>query len=137
MIKKTITYTDYNGVRRTEDFYFNLSKADLMRMNVRANGDLSEMMKRVIDAQDVPAMFEIFEDLIRESYGVKTPDGRSFVKRSEDYEAFKSSEAYSELLDDLLDADKCAEFFNGVVPAGLVEQMKAEQAKQNLIAATN
>ena len=138
MIKKTITYTDYNGNQRTEDFYFNLNKAELMRMELGVKGGMTEMMNRMIAAQDAPAMMEVFEDLVRKSYGVKTPDGRGFDKDPKHFEAFKSTEAYSELFVELItNPDACAEFFNGVVPANLVEQMKTEQAKQNLIAATN
>lgn len=138
MIKKTITYTDYNGVQRTEDFYFNLSKAELMRMELGVKGGMTEMMNRMIAAQDAPAMMEVFDELVRKAYGVKTPDGRGFIKRPEDYEAFASTEAYSELYVELItNPDACAEFFNGVVPANLAEQVKAEQAKKNLIVATN
>lgn len=138
MIKKTITYIDYNGNQRTEDFYFNLTKAELMRMELGVKGGMTEMMNRMIAAQDAPAMMEVFDDLVCKSYGVKTPDGRGFVKRPEDFEAFKSTEAYSELFVELItNPDACAEFFNGVVPANLAEQVKVEQAKQSLIVATN
>lgn len=138
MIKKTITYTDYNGNQRTETHYFNLNKAELMRLELGVKGTLSEMMKRLIADEDAPAMMELFEDLLRKSYGVKTLDGRGFDKDPKHFEAFKSTEAYSELFMELFtNADACAEFFNGVVPANLAEQVDIEQAKQNLIAATN
>lgn len=131
MIKKTITYVDYNGVERTEDFYFNLTKAELMRMELGVNGGMVEMMHRMIAAQDVPALVEVFEELIRKSYGVKTPDGKGFVKRAEDYEAFKSTEAYSELFIELLSStDASSEFFNGVTPANLAKQVEDEMAKK-------
>lgn len=138
MIKKTITYTDYNGNQRTEDFYFNLNKAELMKMELGVKGGMTEMMNRMIAAQDAPAMMEVFDDLIRKSYGIKAPDGRGFDKDPKHFESFKATEAYSELFVELItNPDACAEFFNGVVPANLAEQVKAEQAKQNLIAATN
>ena len=138
MIKKTITYTDFNGAQRTEDFYFNLTKAELMRMELGVKGGMTEMLNRMIAAQDAPAMMEVFEELVRKSYGVKTPDGRGFVKRQEDYEAFASTEAYSELFVELItDAKACADFFNGVIPANLAAQVDAEMAKQNLAIATN
>lgn len=134
MIKKTITYVDFNGNERTEDFYFNLSKAELMRMELGVKGGMTEMMNRMIAAQDAPAMMEVFENLVRQSYGVKTPDGRGFVKRPEDYEAFKSTEAYSELFVELItNPDACAEFFNGVIPANLAKQVEEEMAKQKAI----
>lgn len=131
MIKKTITYIDFNGNERTEDFFFNLNKAELMRMELGVKGGMTEMMNRMIAAQDAPAMMEVFEELVRKSYGVKTPDGRGFVKRPEDYEAFKSTEAYSELFVELItNPDACAEFFNGVIPANLAKQVEEEMAKQ-------
>lgn len=118
MIKKTITYTDYNGVERTEDFYFNLNKAELMKMEMSTTGGMAEMIQRVVAAQDAPAIIAIFEDLIQRSYGVKTPDGRGFIKSRSDLEAFMSTEAYSILFMELAtDADKAAEFVNGIVPA--------------------
>lgn len=134
MIKKTITYTDYNGVDRTEDFYFNLTKAELLRMEMGVKGGMTEMMNRMIAAQDAPALIEVFEELIRKAYGVKTPDGKGFVKREEDYEAFKSTEAYSELFVELISSSEAsAEFFNGVIPANLAKQVEEEMAKQKAL----
>ena len=134
MIKKTIAYTDFNGTERTEDFYFNLTKAELVRMEMGIKGGMTEMLNRMIAAQDEPALVEVFEELIRKSYGVKTPDGRGFVKREEDFEAFKSTEAYSELFMELISsAEASAAFFNGVIPANLAEQVEAEMAKQKAL----
>ena len=134
MIKKTITYTDYNGVDRTEDFYFNLTKAELLRMEMGVKGGMTEMMNRMIAAQDAPALIEVFEELIHKAYGVKTPDGKGFVKREEDYEAFKSTEAYSELFVELISSTEASsEFFNGVIPANLAKQVEEEMAKQKAL----
>ena len=131
MIKKTITYVDFNGNERTEDHYFNLNKAELMRMEMGVKGGMTEMLNRMIAAQDAPALIEVFEELIRKSYGVKTPDGKGFVKRQEDYEAFVSTEAYSELFMELIsNPEASAEFFNGVIPANLAKQVEEEMAKQ-------
>ena len=70
MIKKTMTYTDFNGTERTEDFYFNLTKAEVMEMEMSTKGGLAEMIQRIIAAQDQPAIIKIFKDLIIRSYGV-------------------------------------------------------------------
>ena len=130
MIKKTITYTDFNGNERTEDQYFNLTKAEITKMELSIKGGLAEMIKRIVDAQDTPAIIEVFEDLIKRSYGVKTPDGRGFVKRAEDLEAFMATEAYSQLFMELAtDADAAAQFVNGIIPADMASQMAAEAAK--------
>lgn len=120
MIKKTMTYTDYNGNKRTEDFYFNLNKAEVAKMEMSTAGGLAEKINRIIEAQDVPALIEIFEELIQKSYGVKTPDGRGFTKKKDDLEAFMATEAYSDLFMELATDDKAAEaFVNGIIPANL------------------
>lgn len=130
MIKKTITYTDYNGNERTEEFYFNLTKADITKMELSVKGGLAEMIKRIVDAQDTPAIIDVFEDLIKRAYGVKTPDGRGFVKRPEDLEAFMATEAYSQLFMELAtDADAASKFVNGIVPADMAKQIAEEAAK--------
>lgn len=117
MIKKTITYTDYNGNHRTESFWFNLTKAEVTRMEMSVQGGMAEMIDRIIDAQDAPSLISTFETMIQKSYGVKTPDGRGFVKRPEDLEAFMATEAYSELFMELVtNATAAAEFVNGIMP---------------------
>lgn len=123
MIKKTITYNDYNGNERTEDFYFHLTKAEITKMEMSTAGGLAEMIQRVVAAQDQPAIIAIFEDLIQKAYGVKTPDGRGFMKKPEFLESFVATEAYSQLFMELAtDADAAAKFINGVVPADMNKQ---------------
>ena len=80
MLKKTITYTDYDGVERTEDFYFNLSKAEIMEMDFSATGGMEKMIKKIVNTKDTKAMIEIFKDIILKSYGEKSSDGRRFIK---------------------------------------------------------
>ena len=80
MRKETITYTDYNGVERTEDFYFNLSKAEILEMEMGTAGGLSEMIQSVVATQDVPSIIKIFKDLVLKAYGQKSPDGKRFIK---------------------------------------------------------
>lgn len=126
MIKKTITYSDYNGVERTEDFYFNLSKAEVMEMELSTTGGLAEMIKRVVAAQDQPAIIKIFKDLILKAYGEKSADGKRFVKSDEIAIAFSQTEAYSVLFMELAtDADAAAKFVNGIVPADAAKQAAA------------
>ena len=128
MIKETITFTDYNGNERKRDYFFNLNKAEIMKMEMSTAGGLAERIQRVVEAQDQPAIIQIFEDLIQKSYGVKTPDG-GFVKRKEDLEEFIATEAYSELFMKLAtDADAAAKFVNGIVPADMAKQLAAPKA---------
>lgn len=129
MLKKTITYTDYNGVERTEDFYFNLSKAEIMEMEMGTSGGLSEMINKIVAAQDAPAIIKIFKDLILKAYGEKSPDGKRFEKKNGALaESFAETDAYSQLFMELAtDTDAAAAFVNGIVPAaekgGNIKQM--------------
>lgn len=117
MLKKTITYTDYNQVERTEDFYFNLSKAEIMEMEMSISGGLAEMIKRIVAEKDAPAIIKIFKDLVLKAYGVKSPDGKQFIKSDELRTAFSQTEAYSELFMELAtNADEAAKFVNGIIP---------------------
>lgn len=124
MIKKTITYTDYNGVERKEDFYFNLTKAEVMEMEMSTKGGLAEMINRIIAAQDQPAIIKIFKDLIIKAYGVKSADGKRFMKSQEIIDEFVQTEAFSQLFMELAtDADAAGKFVNGIVPADMAQQM--------------
>ena len=123
MLKKTITYTDYNDVERTEDFYFNLSKAEVMEMQMSTTGGLAEMIQRIVAAQDAPAIIKVFKDLVLKAYGQKSPDGKRFIKNEELTAEFAQTEAYSQLFMELAtDADAAAAFVNGIVPADLAKQ---------------
>lgn len=120
MLKKTITYTDYNGNDRTEDFYFNLTKAEVMEMEMSTTGGLTDMIQRIVAAQDSPAIIKIFKDLILKAYGEKSPDGKRFVKSDEIKEAFSQTEAYSQLFMELAtDVDAAAAFVNGIIPQNI------------------
>ncbi len=117
MQKETITYVDYNGNSRTEDFYFNLTKAESLEMEMSTNGGFSEMIKRIIAAQDTASLIVIFKDLIKKSYGRKTLDGRGFEKSEEIFKQFEMTEAYSILFMKLAtDAAAATEFVNGIAP---------------------
>lgn len=126
MLKETIKYTDYNGVERTEDFWFHLSKAELMEWEMGTTGGLTEMIKRIVDAQDAPAIIKIFKELVLKAYGQKSPDGKRFIKSEELATEFSQTEAYSQLFMDLAtDADKAAAFVNGIMPSDIAEKAAA------------
>ena len=117
MLKKTITYTDYNNVERTEDFYFNLTKAELMEMEMGAVGGLSGMIEKIVSAKDAPAIIKVFKELVLKAYGEKSADGKRFIKSKEISEAFAQTEAYSQLFMELAtDADAASKFVNGIAP---------------------
>lgn len=117
MLKKTITYKDYNDVERKEDFYFNLTKAEVMEMEMSEVGGMAEMIRKIVDAKDAPAIIKVFKDLILKAYGEKSADGKRFIKSAEISEAFAQTEAYSQLFMELAsDSDAAANFINGIVP---------------------
>lgn len=130
MLKKTITYTDYNDVERTETFWFGLSEAELTEMELSTVGGLSEMMRKIVATRDMPTMIKVFKDLILRSYGEKSPDGKRFIKSEELSSAFAQTEAYSILFMELASDDQAAaNFVNGIVPKKVADQMA--QAQQN------
>ena len=138
MLKKTIAYTDYNGVERKEDFYFNLSKAEIMEMEMSTSGGLTEMISKIVAAQDTPAIIKLFKDLVLRAYGEKSLDGKRFVKIDENgiplSRAFSQTEAYSVLFMELAtDAEAASEFVNGIVPADVSKAAKEEAKNQNLL----
>lgn len=117
MLKKTITYLDYNGTERTEDFYFNLTKAEVAEMELSTEGGLAKKFEKIIAAQDSKQIIEIFKDLILRSYGEKSPDGKRFIKTQEAREAFEQTEAYSDLFIELAsNAESASAFVNGIIP---------------------
>lgn len=123
MIKKTVTYTDYNKVERTENFYFNLSKAEVLEMEMSTAGGMAESIQKIIDAKDMPAIIRVFKDLVLKAYGVKSDDGRRFIKSKELSEEFSQTEAYSQIFMELAtNADEAAKFVNGIVPADLAQK---------------
>ena len=130
MLKKTISYVDYNGTKRTEDFYFNLTKAEISEMELEIPGGMSEMLKRITAAQDTPTLVKIFKDLILRSYGVKSDDGRRFVKSQQLKEEFSQTEAYSELFMELAtNAEAASAFINGIIPADVAKESE-KRAKE-------
>ena len=127
MFKKTVTYTDYNDVKRTETFFFNLTKAEVLEMELGTVGGLSAMIQGVIDAKDTPALIKIFKDLVLKSYGEKSADGKRFIKSPELSEQFAQTEAYSDIFMELATNDVAAsEFVKGITPQGLEEYVQKQ-----------
>ena len=127
MLRKPITYTDYNGIERTEDFFFNLSKPEIVKIQGSVKGGYDVRLKGIAAELNGVAIMEFFEELIMKSYGEKSEDGRRFIKSEELSVAFMQTPAYEALFEELVTNDNAASaFVNGVMPAALVEQaMKA------------
>lgn len=126
MLKKTVTYTDFNGEQVSEDLFFHLSQAELVEMEMSEKDGLSEALQRIIEAEDGKQIISQFKTIILSSYGKKSPDGKRFIKNQQLREEFESSEAYSTLFMELVtNTDSAIEFTNGIVPAGVVEAATA------------
>jgi len=118
MLKKTIKYVDFDGNERTEDFYFNLTKAEATEMEMSTEGGLANSLKRIVEDKDAKRIIESFKDIILRSYGVKSPDGKRFIKNQELRDEFSQTAAYSELFMELAtDAEAASKFVNGIIPS--------------------
>lgn len=127
MLKREITYTDYEGVERKESFYFHLSKSDLVKMLTMTEGDytLDKVLERLTATQNRKEIMEIFEDLLHRSYGIKSLDGRQFIKNEEEWNKFRYTEAYDQIFMELIGSGKkAAEFVKGVIPKDLAEEVQ-------------
>ena len=133
MLKKKVTYTDYNGVERTEDFYFNLTKAEITEMELSTAGGFAEMLQKVVAAQDGPTIIKVFKDLVLKAYGEKSADGKHFVKSDEISTAFSQTEAYSQIFMELATDSKAAsDFVNAIIPADMAKEVAKKAAEQGL-----
>lgn len=131
MLKKYISYTDYNGVARKEAFYFNLSKAELVKMQMSTEGGMEEYLQRIIDTHDNRKLFELFDQLIKMSYGIKSEDGRRFTKSEKITEEFCQTEAYTELLLELMGDDSAhavLDFVKGIMPLDGISEEEIDAA---------
>lgn len=132
MLKKTITYTDWNDEERTEDFYFNLTKTELAQLEHSQKGGLTEWIKRAVQAKDGQTILATFEEIIRATYGVKSLDGKTFIKNDQVFEEFKGTSAYDQLYMELVtDAEKAANFITQCMPKDL--RAEAEKAMKEEI----
>lgn len=130
MVKKTITYKDFDGQERTEDYYFNLTKTELTEMELSMNGGLSTLLEKIIKEKDMKQLIEYFKRIVLDSYGEKSLDGRMFIKNDKLKEEFKSTMAYSEIFMELANDDKAAaDFINGILPSDLAEEVKKQEGK--------
>lgn len=138
MLKKTIKYTDFNGSAREEDFFFNLSKAEIMDMEMGAVGGLAEMIATLVKSQNMPEIIKIFREIIIKSAGEKSADGKRFIKTDASGRSiglnFSETEAFTELYMELIgDSKKAADFVNAIIPADLeVDEAKQKEVMKEL-----
>lgn len=136
MITKTITYEDFNGETRTENFMFNLSKAELSEMETSVAGGLKDMLTKIIQTKDIPKLASFFKEIILKSYGEKSADGRRFIKSEKLTTEFTQTPAYSELYMELAtNAEAASEFINGIIPKGLSDDAKTNGSNVSILPA--
>lgn len=117
MLKKTITYTDFEGVERIEDHYFHFSDSEVMKLELGVTGGLANKLTRIIAAQDAPEIMKNFEEIILKAYGVRNPDNKTFEKSEAISRAFAQTGAYDKLFMELVtDAKAAADFINAIIP---------------------
>ena len=130
MLKKTLTYEDFNGNQRTEDYYFNLTKAELMQMELSADGGLEATINKIIAAQNGKEIMELFKEIVLKAYGEKSLDGKTFDKSPEVKNRFLNSQAYSDIFMELAtNADEPTKFFNGIIPKDIANEVKKQNIK--------
>lgn len=131
MLKRTMTYETFDGDQVTEDFYFNLTKAELMEMSLGTYGGLDKFIEKIVNTQDTPKIIELFKEIVLKSYGQKSDDGKRFIKSPELRDAFAQTNAYSDLFMTLsTDADEAAAFINGLVPKDIAEEMEKKEKEK-------
>lgn len=127
MLKKTITYTDYDGNERVENFYFNLSKAEYVMFENSVIGGMSKEIEQAMAMQNGPRILEIFKDLVDRSYGIKSADGRRFIKSPEILQEFRETEAYVNLFMELVTSAEAGKaFLLAVSPAEITEKINEQ-----------
>lgn len=137
MLKKTISYTDYDGNQRTEDFYFNLSKAEITEMELSMEGGMRAYIQRIIAAKSQLELVKLFKDVVLKSYGKKSADGRLFMKNDAIRAEFEAHPAYSMIYMDLVaDEAKASAFVNGIMPADMPNQNPAMEMAATVSAAS-
>ena len=130
MYKKTIKYTDYDGEEREETFYFNLSKAEVLRTEMSVAGGYTELLKKIVKEKDNVKLYKMFEDIVTKSYGVKSDDGKRFIKSDEQTKAFMETEAYSEMIVSLFDADEAVKFITGIFPKDMTDKVDKKEIQK-------
>lgn len=129
MYKKTISYTDYDGNERTEDFYFNLTKPELTDLELSVNGGIKKMAEKAVQEKNGPVLLNIFKEIVKRAYGEKSPDGRRFMKSEEITKNFTETEAYVIMFLELVNDEKAATaFIEQTFPKDMVEEAKKANA---------
>lgn len=131
MLKKTIKYEDYDGNKREEEFYFNLSKAELIEMGLSQDGGLDKFLKRIIQEQNAPEIVKMLKAILRKAYGEKSDDGKVLLKSDDISHKFECTEAYSELFMEIFSTPENAiAFFVGIMPSDMRTEIEKNMREE-------
>lgn len=124
MLRRDITYTNFDGVEVTDTLYFNLSKSELILWQTSENGGLAEKLQKMLNQKDGKLIMQTFYDILLKSYGEKSADGRRFIKSDELSKAFSETPAFDILFSELLsDPEKALLFVRQVMPPEFQAQL--------------
>ena len=139
MLKKSIKYVDYNGETQTDECYFNLSKSELMEIQVSEKGGFENYLTALIEEKDQKKIYNLFKEIVLMSYGQKSSDGRTFIKKKmvdgqmiRLRDEFEQTEAFSELMMELLTGGDTAiaDFINKLIPKELADEVAKQADKK-------
>lgn len=139
MLKKTITYEDWNGRTRTEDFYFNLTRTECaeLEFGLVPGKSLTESFQTLIDNNDMAVIIATIKDILLKAYGEKSDDGRRFMKNQEIRDAFEQNPAFDIVYMELAtNAEYAAEFLTGIIPKDFTNNL-GPNPKNELLARMN
>lgn len=132
MLRKKIKYIDYDGNEREEEFLFNLTKAEIIEMELGMAGGMQNFIQKIIDTRDIPKLAGLWKEIILKAYGEKSDDGKRFIKSKEISTAFSQTEAYSELYTELCtNTEAATAFMNGIIPNVDENKDKPKMVVQN------
>lgn len=130
MFKKTVKYSDWNGIEKEKDLYFNLTETELQKLQLSFPGGMQSILDKIVKEKDNVEILKMFDIVVEKSYGVKSPDGERFMKGADIYKAFEESMAYDEFFKWLVVDNNAATFFNSIIPQKYLEEIEKNSAAQ-------
>lgn len=104
MLKQKVQYEDFDGATQVEDLYFNLNRMELIALQSRyGKEDMAAYIDKLVEDKDIEKVYEILNDIVLSAYGIRSEDGKRFLKSETIREEFKQSLAYDALIEDFHD----------------------------------
>ena len=131
MLKKTVTYEDFDGNTVTDEFEFNLTKTELTEMNLAQDGGLDKFIEKIVKEEDQKKIYDLFKELVVKAYGKRSEDGKRFIKSEQMSEEFTQTAAFDAMMIEMLTSDNAAlatDFIKGIIPRDIAAQVSQNQA---------